>query len=110
MFLLDKSNAGWIAEIGVGLGAEEGIAVNPRTGYVYVSNAGSDTVSVLRDDADPAKIGWVMDLAVGDYPQGVAVDVKTNRIYVGNAGSRDLTVIDGARTPWSRQFRWSRDQ
>ena len=96
VFLLDKANAGWIAEIGVGLGAEEGIAINPRTGFVYVSNAGSDTVSILRDDANPANIGWVKDLDVGEYPQGVAVDLTRNLIYVGNAGSRTLTVIDGA--------------
>jgi YVTN family beta-propeller protein len=96
VFLLDKANAGWIAEIGVGLGAEEGIAVNPQTGYVYVSNAGSDTVSILRDSANPANIGWVKDLAVGETPQGVAVDTTRNLIYVGNAGSRTLTVINGA--------------
>jgi YVTN family beta-propeller protein len=96
VFLLDKANAGWIAEIGVGLGAEEGIAVNPQTGFVYVSNAGSNTVSILRDSANPANIGWVKDLAVGETPQGVAVDVTRNLIYVGNAGSRTLTVIDGA--------------
>ncbi|MGD8623020.1 MAG: right-handed parallel beta-helix repeat-containing protein [Anaerolineae bacterium] len=96
VFVLDKDNAGWIAEVPVGLGAEEGIALNPRTGYVYVTNAGSNTLSVLLDDADPAGIHWVMDVAVGDYPQGVAVDVATNTIYVGNAGSRDVTVVDGA--------------
>jgi uncharacterized repeat protein (TIGR01451 family) len=96
VFELDRANAGWIKEIGVGAGAEEGIAVNPLTGYVYVTNADSDTVSILRDAADPANIQWVKDVAVGEYPQGVDVDVKTNTIYVGNAESRDLSVIDGA--------------
>jgi uncharacterized repeat protein (TIGR01451 family) len=96
VFSLDQSNAGWITEIGVGAGAEEGIAVNPLTGYVYVTNADSDTVSILQDNADPAHIRWVKDLAVGEHPQGVDVDVKTNTIYVGNAWSRDLTVISGA--------------
>ncbi|MGD2207454.1 MAG: hypothetical protein PVH17_11820, partial [Anaerolineae bacterium] len=96
VFLLDWANAGWIKEIGVGQGAEEGIALNPLTGYVYVTNADNDTVSIIQDDADPANIQWIMDLAVGDYPQGVDVDVLRNYIYVGNAESRDLTVIDGA--------------
>ncbi len=96
VFALDRANAGWIAEIGVGAGAEEGIAVNPRSGYVYVSNGESDTVSIIQDAADPANIRRVMDLAVGDRPQGVAVDASRNLIYVGNANSRDLTVIDGA--------------
>ncbi len=96
VFEFDQTNAGWIKEIGVGAGAEEGIAVNAQTGYVYVTNADDDTLSVIRDDVDPANIQWVQDIAVGNYPQGVDVDVKTNTIYVGNAESRDLTVIDGA--------------
>ena len=96
VYVVDQTNPGWIKEIDVGEGAEEGIAVNPRTGYVYVTNARSDTVSIIQDSADPAQIQWVMDLAVGDRPHGVAVDAKTDRVYVGNANSRDLTVIDGA--------------
>jgi uncharacterized repeat protein (TIGR01451 family) len=96
VFLLDQANAGWIKEIPVGDGAEEGIAVNPRTGFVYVTNAEDDTMSVLRDDPDPDNIRWVTDVTVGDYPQGVDVNVETNLIYVGNALSRDLTEIDGA--------------
>lgn len=95
LFLLNRINAGWIREIPVGLGAEEGITVNPVTGYVYVTNGGSDTVSVLQDDANPLNIHWVQTIDVGEVPQGVAVDVKTNTIYVGNAGSRTLSVIDG---------------
>lgn len=95
VFILDQANAGWIKEIPVGLGAEEGIAVNPRTGYVYVTNAGSNTVSVLKDDPNPALITFVKDIAVGEYPQGVDVDVNTHYVYVANADSQDLTVIDG---------------
>ena len=60
-----------------------------------VTNGGSDTVSVVRDDADPANIGWVRTIDVGDVPQGVAVDVAKNMIYVGNAGDRSVSVIDG---------------
>jgi serine/threonine-protein kinase len=96
VFVLDSTNAGWIAEIGVGRGAEEGIAVNPRTGHVYVTNADDDTVSIILDDPIPANIQWIMDLGVGEYPQGVDVDPTRNLIYVGNAWSRDLTVIDGS--------------
>jgi uncharacterized repeat protein (TIGR01451 family) len=98
VLLLDRTNAGWIKEIDVGQGAEEGIAVNPFTGYVYVTNTGSNTVSVLQDDTDPSQIQWVEDITVGDQPQGVDVDTKTNTIYVGNAGTRDLTVIENDGT------------
>jgi uncharacterized repeat protein (TIGR01451 family) len=101
-FELDQANAGWIKEIGVGSGAEEGIAVNPLTNYVYVTNADNDTLSVIRDNADPAQIKWIKDIPVGEYPQGVDVDVKTNRIYVGNAESRTLTVIKGETHEWEK--------
>jgi uncharacterized repeat protein (TIGR01451 family) len=93
VFVLTQANAGWIAEIPVGNGAEEGIAVNPLTGFVYVTNADDNTMSIIQDDADAANIQWVMDLGVGEYPQGVDVDITRNLIYVGNADSRDLTVI-----------------
>jgi uncharacterized repeat protein (TIGR01451 family) len=95
VFVLDRANAGWIKEIGVGNGAEEGIAVNPVTGLVYVTNAVDGTVSVIQDDLNPANIVKIKDIDVGDYPQGVDVDVYLNMIYVGNAGSRSLSVIDG---------------
>jgi uncharacterized repeat protein (TIGR01451 family) len=95
-FLLAQDNAGWLTEIQVGSGAEEGIAVNPVTGRVYVTNANDDTVSVLQDDPTTGNIHWVEDIPVGDLPQGVAVDPSRNLIYVGNAWSRDLSVINGA--------------
>jgi len=96
VFVLDRTNAGWIAEVRVGDGAEEGIAVNPVTGYVYVTNANDDTMSVIQDDLNPANIRLVRVITVGQYPQGVDVDVDRNMIYVGNAESRDLSVIRGS--------------
>jgi uncharacterized repeat protein (TIGR01451 family) len=96
VFFLDRTNAGWIKEIPVGDGAEDGIAVNPVTGYVYVANADSDTLTVIQDSADPALIRHVTDLPAGEQPRAVAVDINTNIIYVGNSSSRDLTVFDGS--------------
>ena len=96
VLVLDEANAGWIKEIGVGQGAEEGIAINPDTGRVYVTNADSNTVSIIQDDANAANIQWLQDVAVGDYPQGVDVDATRNLVYIANAQSRDLTMINGA--------------
>jgi len=96
VFVLDRTNAAWIAEVPVGDGAEEGIAVNPVTGLVYVTNAYDDTVSVIQDDLNPDNIQLVTVINVGEYPQGVDVDVDRNMIYVGNAESRDLSVIRGS--------------
>lgn len=96
VFVLNRTNAGWLKEIELGDGAEEGIAVNPVTGLVYVTNAYDDTVSIIQDSLNLADIRLVKVLTVGGYPQGVDVDVDRNMIYVGNAESRDLSVIDGA--------------
>jgi len=96
VYVLDESNAGWVATIPVGDGPEEGVAVNPRTNRVYVTNMHSDTVSVIQDDADPANIQWLVDIPVGDGPRGVGVHPGFNHVYVGNAGSNCLCIIDGA--------------
>jgi YVTN family beta-propeller protein len=95
VYLLDESNAGWVATIPVGDGPEEGAAVNPLTNRVYVTNMHSDTVSVIQDNADPANILWLVDVPVGDEPQGVGVHPGFNHIYVGNAGDNTLSIIDG---------------
>ena len=95
VYLLDESSAGWLATIPVGDGPEEGLAVNPRTNRVYVTNMHSDTVSVLQDDANIANIRWLLDIPVGDEPRGVGVNPAFNRVYVGNAGSKTLSVING---------------
>ncbi|MBU1878491.1 MAG: DUF11 domain-containing protein, partial [Chloroflexi bacterium] len=96
VYAIDESNAGWLATISVGDGPEEGIAVNPITNRVYVTNMYSDSVSVLQDDATPANIRWLVDIPVGDEPQGVAVNPTFNRVYVGNAVSKSLSIINGA--------------
>ncbi len=95
VYLLDERSAGWLATIPVGDGPEEGIAVNPRTNRVYVTNMYSDSVSVLQDDANVANIRWLLDIPVGDAPQGVGVNPAFNRVYVGNAGSKTLSIING---------------
>lgn len=95
VFVLNRTNAGWIAEVEVGDGAEDGIAVNPETNLVYVTNTQDGTVTVIQDAVSAADIEWVATVEVGEYPMGIDVDVTRNLIYAGNAGSRDLSVIDG---------------
>ncbi|MCL5108950.1 MAG: YncE family protein [Chloroflexi bacterium] len=68
------------------------LAVNPTTNRIYVSNGGSNDVSVI----DGARNAVVATVAVGTNPQGVAANPATNRVYVANLGSDDVTVIDGA--------------
>jgi DNA-binding beta-propeller fold protein YncE len=79
---------------------EEGIAVNPVTGRVYVTDGPGDKLHVLRDSTTPANILWLTAITVGDNPQGVAVNPETNKIYVANARNTSapygtVTVVDG---------------
>jgi YVTN family beta-propeller protein len=67
------------------------LAVNSRTGRIYVANAGSDNVSVI----DGGSSTVIATIPVGSAPHGVAVDASANRVYVANSGSNEVTVIDG---------------
>jgi uncharacterized repeat protein (TIGR01451 family) len=81
---------------------EEGIAVNPVTGRVYVTDGPGDRLFVIQDSVTPTNISLVATIAnVGDNPQGVAVNPQTNKVYVANARSIDapygtVSVVDGA--------------
>jgi uncharacterized repeat protein (TIGR01451 family) len=80
---------------------EEGIAVNPLTGRVYVTDGAGDQLFVLQDSPTPASIGWVATVTVGDNPQGVGVNPVTNKIYVANARNLSapygtVSVVNGA--------------
>jgi YVTN family beta-propeller protein len=78
-----------------------GIAVDGRTGTLYVANA-SGTVAVVdgrrcnasdtaRCHARPATV------RVGPNPQFLAVDEKTHTLYVANSGADTVSVIDASR-------------
>jgi YVTN family beta-propeller protein len=66
----------------------QGVAVNTMTGRTYVTNARSDTVSVIEGDTVIATV------AVGRSPQRVTVDPLTSRVYVANAADGTMTVIE----------------
>jgi YVTN family beta-propeller protein len=82
--------------------APSGVAVNPVTHRVYVSN----THYQFSNDAslmviDPATFSVISNIAVPNEASAVAVNPVTNRIYVTSRGGQDgahgtLSVIDGA--------------
>ena len=74
------------------VGNPGGVAVNPTTNRIYVTNDGSDNVSVI----DGTSNNVVAVVPVGDYPGGVAVNSTTNRIYVTNISGGSVSVVDGA--------------
>jgi YVTN family beta-propeller protein len=57
------------------------LAVNPRTGRVYVANLVTRSVTIVQN-------GRVVErVRVGPGPRGIAVNPVTNKIYVGNAAA-----------------------
>jgi YVTN family beta-propeller protein len=78
-----------------------GVAVNYSTGYVYVTNELSDTVSVINEHAQ-AGPSVVATIPVGVEPEGVAVNTSTDAVYVTNFGGDSLSVING--NPFSANF------
>ncbi|MBM3190395.1 MAG: YncE family protein [Chloroflexi bacterium] len=57
------------------------------TGYVYVANWGSNSVSVLRGTQK------ITDLAVGTHPNSIAIDPVNDYVYVANVGSDNVSVL-----------------
>ena len=68
----------------------QNVAITPDGKYVYVSNTGSGTVSVIR--AKSAKV--VETIEVGTEPYGMAITPDGAKLYVANARSNDVSVID----------------
>jgi len=64
-----------------------GVAVTPDGNYVYVTNEGSDNVSILFLGVQIANI------PVGAWPTGVAVTPDGNYIYVTNNFDSTVSVI-----------------
>lgn len=61
--------------------------------YAYVSNGGSNTVTVL----DVVNVRQDRVLPVGLNPTGVAVNPTRNEVYVVNTGSNSVSVIDAEK-------------
>lgn len=73
-------------------GSPDGIATDPRTGFVYTADYYGKNVRVIngRTNKVTAVVG------VGRNPQGVAADPQANRIYVANTRSASVSVLAGA--------------
>ncbi|OHD72137.1 MAG: hypothetical protein A2V99_01290 [Spirochaetes bacterium RBG_16_67_19] len=69
-----------------------GVAVNPITNRVYVTNSLDNTVSVIDGIADAV----IATIPVGTAPRGVAVSKNYNKVYVANRLDATISIIDGA--------------
>jgi YVTN family beta-propeller protein len=86
-----SNGVGTVGQSGVAVDSYPiGVAVNPVTKNVYVTNEFSNTVSVINGVTER-----VADtITVGSFPYGIAVNPFNDRIYVTNRGSNTVTVID----------------
>jgi YVTN family beta-propeller protein len=69
-----------------------GIAIEPSSGVLYVTNRDSNTVSVLTPSADGPAV--TDELPVGVSPIGVAAEPQGGRVYVANQGSSAISLVD----------------
>jgi len=59
------------------------VTITPDGNWAYVSNSGSNTVSIIQIAADGGQ--WVKDLTVGDGPFFSVVNPANNKLYVSNS-------------------------
>ncbi|MFZ0130431.1 MAG: YncE family protein [Candidatus Dormiibacterota bacterium] len=76
-------------------------AVDQRTDTVYVTNLGSNTISVIDGDTCNAHNHsgchrTPPTIMVGNAPDGVAIDEATHTVYVANVADNTVSVINGA--------------
>ncbi|HYK93522.1 MAG TPA: YncE family protein, partial [Thermoplasmata archaeon] len=69
-----------------------GVAYDNATDDVFVTNTGSNNVSVISA-ATNASVG---SIGVGYQPYGIAYDWATKELYVANGGSANVSVISGS--------------
>lgn len=69
-----------------------GVAVNPSTNTIYVSNQENKSISVIDGSTDAV----TTTIGVGNRPADIAVNQNTNTIYVANSYSNTVSIIDGS--------------
>ncbi len=75
------------------LGRFDHMALDPKTGRVFVADFGNDTVDVI----DVRRATLIHTIRGGlDEPQGVAYITDLNRIVVSNSGDGSCKIFDGA--------------
>jgi YVTN family beta-propeller protein len=72
-----------------------GVAVDPTTGNVYVTNNEDDTVSVIDEATDTV----TTTVGAGGFPDAVAVDPTTHTAYVTNETDDTVSVISADGDP-----------
>ena len=85
---LAKNSSGGTGLVAVGI-QPQGVAVTSNGQYVYVTNGGSGTVSVVST----SNHSTFKSISVGTNPGGVAITPNGQYMYVANYGSASVSVI-----------------
>jgi YVTN family beta-propeller protein len=74
------------------------VTYDVKRNRLVVTNQGSDSISVINEDATTPPATWhsVTNVAVGAMPKHAAALPDGTRIYVANTGSTFVTVVDSA--------------
>lgn len=80
-----------VLRIGIGLGAD-GVAIDARGRYLYVPNAGVNTISQLTINPRNGRLTRMKPAQVrtGARPEGVAIAPNGRALYVANAGDDEI--------------------
>lgn len=65
------------------------VAVDPGRDEVFVTNSGSDNVTVISDASNRS----IASIGVGTDPMGLAFDPRASEIFVANAGADTVSVL-----------------
>ena len=71
--------------------ASDGLAYDPSTTNVYISNQGSNNVTVIDSTTHTHS-----SIPVGKSPYGVAFDPYNSKVYVPNYNSSNVTIISAS--------------
>ena len=91
ILVIDQMTNKIISKIDVPLSTSvcsNGIAINPETDKLYVTDSESNTVSVIDGNTNEV----ISKISVGNAPTDIAVNPATNKIYVTNSGSKTVSV------------------
>lgn len=69
-----------------------GVAYDGANADVFVTNSGSNNVSVLHGVGSTP----IASIGVGNHPTGIAYDPVNQQVYVANSGSDNVTVISAS--------------
>ncbi|MBI4557295.1 MAG: beta-propeller fold lactonase family protein [Candidatus Hydrogenedentes bacterium] len=98
--VVDLTTRAVVQEVVVGL-HPCGMVLSPDGEFLYVANANSDTVSVIRTESgkvvDTLSTKPLAELPFGSAPNALAVSQDGATLYIANGGNNCLAVIDVAR-------------